>query len=69
MTPEKTAQLKRHLQAISQLLYDECDPADMQTLEEIELTVREKIQTHVSPEIGHFLSARSVVPRLGASDG
>ena len=56
MTPEKTAQLKRHLQAISQLLYDECDPADMQTLEEIELTVREKIQTH-----GHLEKSPGVI--------
>lgn len=58
MTPEKAAQLKTHLEVIAQLLYEESDPADMQTLEGIEMTVREQIQAHVSPELGHFLSAR-----------
>lgn len=59
MNPDKTAQLQRHLDAIAQLLYEESDSSTMQTLEEIELTVREKIQTHVSPELGRFLSKRS----------
>lgn len=58
MTPEKTAQLKTHLAAIAELLYEESDPAEMQTLEEIEMTVRKQIQAHVSPELGHFLSAQ-----------
>ena len=30
----------------------------MQTLEEIEMTVRGQIQTHVGPELGHFLSCQ-----------
>ena len=68
MTPEKTAELKTHLDAIAQLLYDESDPAELQTLEAIELTVREKIQAHVSPELGSFLSAVSVEPKRAASD-
>ncbi len=58
MTPEKAAQLKIHLEAIAQMLYEESDPAEMQTLEGIEMTVREQIQAHVSPELGHFLSAQ-----------
>ena len=52
MTPEKADQLKTHLDAIAQLLYEESNPADMQTLEGIELTVREQIQAHVSPALG-----------------
>jgi len=68
MTPEKTAQLKTHLDAIAQLLYEESDPATMQTLEEIEMTVRGQIQTHVGPELGHFLSARLAAPSQAASD-
>jgi len=58
MTPEKQALLKTHLDAIAKILYEESEPATMQTLEDIELTVREKIQTHVSPEVGIFLSAK-----------
>ena len=65
MTPEKAAQLKTHLEAIAQLLYEESNPADMQTLEGIEMTVREQIQAHVSPELGHFLSARLAAQQQG----
>lgn len=68
MTPEKTAQLKTHLDAIAQLLYDESDPAQMQTLEGIELTVRQQIQTYVSPEVGFFLSARLAAQQQGGFD-
>lgn len=66
MTPEKAAQLKTHLEAIAELLYEESDPAEMQTLEGIEMTVREQIQAHVSPELGLFLSARLAVQQPDA---
>jgi len=68
MTPEKAAQLQTHLDAIAQLLYEESDPAAMQTLEGIELTVREKIQTYVSPELGRFLSAQLAARKQVESD-
>ncbi len=58
MTPEQKAQLQPHLDAIAKILYEDSDPASMQTLEAIELRVREQIQTHVSPELGRFLSAQ-----------
>jgi hypothetical protein len=58
MTPEQAQALKVHLQAIAQILYDESDPAAMKTLEGIEMTVRQQIQAHVSPELGSFLSKR-----------
>jgi len=55
MNPEQEQALKAHLQAIAQILYDDSDPEAMQTLEGIEMTVRAKIQQHVSPELGVFL--------------
>lgn len=58
MTPEQEQTLKEHLQAIARILYDDSDSAAMQTLEEIEMTLRRQIQTHVSPELGNFLSKR-----------
>jgi hypothetical protein len=58
MTPAQEQALKLHLEAIAQILYDESNPEAMQTLEGIELTIREKIQAHVSPELGRFLSER-----------
>jgi hypothetical protein len=58
MQPQQQQALKAHLQAIAKILYDDSDPDDMQTLEGIEMTVRQKIQGHVSPELGNFLLER-----------
>ncbi|MGF1515028.1 MAG: hypothetical protein ACFB5Z_15210 [Elainellaceae cyanobacterium] len=62
MTPEKAAQLQTYPDGIAEILYEESDPAAMQTLEGIELTVREKIQAYVSPEVGRFLSTKLAAP-------
>lgn len=58
MQPEQEQALEAHLQAIAKILYDDSDPEAMQTLEGIEMTVRQKIQAYVSPELGNFLSKR-----------
>jgi hypothetical protein len=58
MQPQQQQALKAHLQAIAKILYDDSDPDDMQTLEGIAMTVRQKIQGHVSPELGNFLLER-----------
>jgi len=58
MTSEQEQTLKAHLQAIAKILYDDSDPGAMQTLEGVETTLRQRIQTHVSPELGNFLSKR-----------
>lgn len=58
MQPEQEQALKAHLQTIAKILYDDSDPDAMQTLEGIEVTVRQKIQAHVSPELGKFLLER-----------
>lgn len=63
MTPEQERALKDHLQAIAKILYDDSDPSAMQTLEGIEMTLRQQIQTHVSPELGIFLSKRLQEPK------
>lgn len=58
MKPEQEQALKAHLQAIAKILYDDSNPDAMQTLEGIEMTIRQKIQAHVSPELGNFLLQR-----------
>lgn len=68
MTPEQKAQLQPHLDAIAEILYADSDPTAMQTLEGIELTVREKIQAHVSPELGRFLSAQLAARKQAEND-
>ena len=59
MTPEKAKELKTYLQAIAAILYEETSPEELNTLEEIEQTVRQKVLKHVSPEIGVFLFKQS----------
>ena len=59
MTPEKVKELKAYLQAIAAILYEETPQELLNTLEEIEQTVRQKVLKYVSPEIGVFLSQRS----------
>lgn len=58
MQPAQEQALKAHLQAIAKILYDDSAPDAMQTLEGIEMTVRQKIQAHVSPALGNFLLER-----------
>ena len=43
MTPENAVALKAHLQAIAAILYEETPPETLNTLEEIEQTVRQKV--------------------------
>ena len=69
MTPAQAQALKVHLEAIAQILYDESDPEAMKTLEGIELTLREQIQAHVSPELGRFLSERLAVRKQEECEG
>ena len=61
MTPEKAKELKTYVQAIAAILYEETPHETLNTLEEIEQTVRQKVLKHVSPEIGIFLFKQSQV--------
>ena len=58
MTPEQKQQLQAHVTEIAKLLYVEATAQGMElgTLVEIKKTVRSQLLTHVSPEIGNFLS-------------
>lgn len=68
MQPEQEQALKAHLQAIAKILYDDSDPDAMQTLEGIEMTLRQKIQAHVSPKLGNFLLERLQQQQQGDSE-
>lgn len=61
MTPENAKALEAHVQAIAAILYEETTLENLNTLEEIERIVRQKVLKHVSPEIGVFLSKPSQV--------
>lgn len=58
---EKQQLMKPHLDAIAKILYQEAiadNPKQLETLEGIELCVRDQVLKHVSPEIGIFLSKK-----------
>jgi hypothetical protein len=52
MTPEQQQAIKKHTDAIAAILYADCDPESLKTLEDIEIKVKEQILSHVSPQIG-----------------
>jgi hypothetical protein len=68
MTPEKAKELKTYVKAIAAILYEETPQETLNTLEEIEQTVRQKVLKHVSPEIGVFLFKQSQVQPQAEKD-
>ena len=58
MTPDQQQQLKAHLTGIARILYADAEEKqmDMDTLGEIEQTIRTQLQEQVSPELALFLS-------------
>lgn len=68
MTPENAIALEDHVQAIAAILYEETPLENLNTLEEIEQAVRQKVLKHVSPKIGVFLSKQLQVQTQGEKD-
>lgn len=56
MNPEREKALNEHITAIAKILYEDTTPSELTSLESIEKTVRDKMLTHVSPQMGIFLS-------------
>ncbi len=66
MPPEQRATLKAHVREIAKILHEDAREKGMpvENLWEIEQTVREQVQNHVSPELGLFLSMKALGPIL-----
>ena len=62
MTPSERLEVKECLRRVSEILYKENDPESLETLENIEKTVRKQVLDSVSPEIAFFLSKRKLKP-------
>jgi hypothetical protein len=58
MTPEQQQAIKKHADAIAAILYADCNPESLKTLEDIEITVKDRVLSHVTPQIGIFLSTQ-----------
>ncbi len=59
MTPEAQEQLKQHVEAIAQILYEDSSSESINSLEAIETTIREKTLEYITPEMGVFFSEKS----------
>ncbi len=71
MTPEEEQEFNACATRIAQLLYQDSQSQSlpMNTLVEIEATVRTQLQTHVSPRLGLFLSTKLAHPMPETIDG
>ena len=58
MTPEEKIALDQHVQAIAKILYADADKSQMTSLGGIEAGIRAQLQSHVSPQLGFFLSQK-----------
>ena len=70
MLPDDRQQLDSHVRAIAQILHRDAQAQrlPMESLEEIEQTVRAQLQRHVSPGLGNFLF-RQLAPKRVSETG
>lgn len=59
MTPSEQQELEACLQRVGEILYNNSDSENLESLEAIETTVRAKVLEYVSPKIA-LLGARSL---------
>jgi hypothetical protein len=70
MTPEEKQAVGYHVRELAKLLYKDADASQMPMthLGAIEAVVREQVHTHVTPEMGIFLSKQLQALPKGTSD-
>ncbi len=62
MTPEEKERLEACIQEISSILYKNTPSEQIETLEGIEITVRQQTLAQISPKIALFLSKSRLEP-------
>lgn len=68
MTPEDQARLEACTAEIAEILYRNTDSEGLDSLEDIEQTVRQQMLAEVSPRVALFLSTNAHIQREGAGD-
>ena len=56
MTPSERLELEACINRASEILYNNVEEESLETLEDIEITVREQVLENISPKIALFLS-------------
>jgi hypothetical protein len=62
MTRAERLELEACLKRASEILYNNSDTDRLETLADIEITVRNQVLEHVSPKIALFLSPKKLKP-------
>lgn len=62
MTPDERLELEACLRRVSEILYNNSDTDSLESLADIEITVRNQVLEHVSPKIALFLSPKRPKP-------
>ena len=65
MSPEAMEKVNHYADEIAKILYGDSDPATLESLEAIEIVVRQKILERVSPRVGIFLSKAAPAQQQG----
>jgi hypothetical protein len=65
MNQAERLELEACLRRASEILYNNSDTDSLETLADIEITVRNQILEHVSPQIALFLSPKRPKPDAG----
>jgi hypothetical protein len=68
MSPEEQKEIEQHARAIAKILYRNTAKEELTSLGKIEEVVRERMQKHVMPEVGVFLSKISQLKREDIKD-
>lgn len=58
MKPDTQEKLQQHLEAIAQILYQEAEAEELESLAGIEKTIRTQTLEYITPKLGVFLSAK-----------
>lgn len=66
MTPEQEQAIQEHSQAIARILYEDTPKEELKTLAGIEQAVRTRMQEHVMPKVGVFLSEKQQEKQVDA---
>ncbi len=68
MTPEDAKRLDACVQEIAAILCKDTPSEHLASLESLELTVRQQVIEHISPQGALFLSAPALRPPVGANE-
>ena len=63
MKPDTQKKLQEHLKAIAEILYQEAEAEELESLAGIEKTIRAQTLEYITPELGIFFSQKQQEPR------